>query len=126
MLFSDRKADTVGIVSSILCVVHCMLLPVLVFAGMLNEEWGAHAEWVDYIFMGLALSAVYYAARNAGLYLRMALWLTVSWFCASILLHDVYESALYSSMAASIVLVVLHTINFKQHRLLHRTKEVTV
>lgn len=126
MLLSDKKADTIGILSSLLCVVHCLMLPVLVLGGLLHEEWALHAEWVDYLFILLAVGAVFFASRQADTYsLKVGMWLTVSWFSLSILLHDMFATALYSSMAASVVLVVLHSINFRQHQQQHQTKKVT-
>lgn len=124
MLFADNKADTIGILSSVLCVIHCLLLPVFIFGGLLNEEWGTHGHWVDYVFILLAIGAVFFASCQSGSYaLKVLMWITVSWFSISILLHHVFEVALYSSMAASVVLVVLHSINFKRHQQRHHANK---
>ncbi|WPP52080.1 MerC domain-containing protein [Catalinimonas niigatensis] len=126
MLFAESKADTIGIFSSVLCLVHCLLVPLFIFGGLLNEEWGAHAQWVDYLFILLAIGAVFFASRQSDMYaLKVFMWITVSWFSISILLHDVFETALYSSMVASIALVVLHSINFRRHQQQHHAKKAT-
>lgn len=126
MFFADSKADTIGIFSSILCLIHCLLLPVLILGGLLNEEWSTHSEWVDYLFILLAVGAVFFASRQSHMYvLKVLMWAVVSWFSVSILLHDIFEAALYSSMAASVALVVLHTINFRHHQLVHHSRKAT-
>lgn len=126
MFSADSKADTVGILSSIFCLIHCLLLPVLVLAGLLNEDWSSHAEWVDYLFIILAVGAVYFASRNAEPHsLKILMWVGVSWFSVSILLHELFEAALYSSMGASVLLVILHSINFKHHQQKYHAKKAT-
>ncbi|MDF9796005.1 putative membrane protein [Catalinimonas alkaloidigena] len=126
MFLADTKADTIGILGSIFCLIHCLIFPVLVMGGMLNEEWSSHAEWVDFIFIILAISAVFFAARQSkNNTLKGLMWFSVAWFSASILLHETFNLALYSSMAASVVLVVLHSINFKNHQQRFHTKNAT-
>lgn len=126
MFLADTKADTIGILSSIFCLIHCLLLPVLVLSGLLNEDWGTHAEWVDYMFIILAVGAVYFASRQSAHYsLKIWMWVGVSWFSLSILLHELFEAALYSSMGASLLLVVLHGINFKHHQQKYHAKKAT-
>lgn len=126
MFIAESKADTIGILSSVLCLIHCLLLPLFIFGGLLNEEWAAHAPWVDYLFIVLAIGAVFFASRQTNRYvLRLSMWITVGWFAVSILLHDKFDAALFSSMIASVVLVVLHSINFRNHYQQHHARKAT-
>jgi len=121
------KADSLGIFSAGLCIIHCMLIPVLVLAGLVNEETGSHTHWMDYFFILISGIAVYFATRqmNNKLIGRL-MWVSTFWFATSILLHDMFSLALYSSMLASVFLLILHGLNFRQHQLQHQTRKATV
>ncbi|MFP4095120.1 MAG: MerC domain-containing protein [Cyclobacteriaceae bacterium] len=122
---NDTKADAFGILSSVLCILHCLLLPLMVLGGLVAEEWVAHSQWMDFLFIAFALAAVYFTTRQmpAGL-LRSAMWVSVIWFGISVSLHHFTHLALYSSMLASFSLVVLHSINFRQHHTLSLEKKM--
>ena len=58
-----NNADTLGIIASSLCLVHCLATPFLFLAqtGLIISE-GAHPLWwksLDFIFLGLSFIAVY-------------------------------------------------------------------
>lgn len=126
MPLSKIKADTLGIVSALLCLVHCILLPLLIMGGIMSDYWADHTHWMDYLFILLALAAVYFASRStreSGL--RYWMWGSAIWFALSILLHDMYQLAIVSSALASVVLVITHMINFRKHLIHHRLKSTT-
>jgi hypothetical protein len=126
MHLNNHKADSLGIVSSLLCLIHCLLLPVLILAGIISEDLGEHTQWVDYVFILLAASAVFFATRQmANPFLKTSMWIAAAWFALSIMLHELSPIALYSSMLSSVALVVLHTINFRQHHVNHHTEKTT-
>ncbi len=121
MNFSKYKqADLLGVVSAVLCLVHCIAVPVLLVLGVLSEGLWAHTAFLDYIFIGLALMAVYFATRNheTTRRVRIGLWSSTALFSLAILLHDWFAFALYLSVAASIALVVFHVLNYR-HRHIH-------
>lgn len=109
-----KHTDLVGIVSAVLCIVHCLLLPVLVLAGSLSGE--AHRwEWLDYGFIGLATVAVFYATRRLeSVFLRRGLWFSLLCFSASIIFHEHHPAALYVSVASSLLLVLFHIGSYRQ------------
>lgn len=78
-----RKSDNMGIISSILCLIHCLLLPIVVSALSVAKNHihdhahdhghdHAHAhgfslmslETLDYVFWVFSLLAVYYSMRQ--------------------------------------------------------------
>lgn len=120
MPLSKFKADTLGIVSALLCLIHCLLLPVLVMGGIMSDYWSEHTQWMDFLFIFLAIAAVYFASRNTRQSnLKYWMWGSAFWFAFSILLHDVYQPAVVSSAMASLVLVITHMINFRHHMIHH-------
>lgn len=113
-------ADLIGVVSALLCLIHCVAVPVLLVLGALSEGLWAHTAVLDYLFIVLALMAVYFATRNqeTTLPVRIGLWSSTALFSLAILLHDWFAFALYLSVAASIALLVFHAINYR-HRHVH-------
>jgi hypothetical protein len=62
---SHGKADYIGILGSVLCIIHCLLMPALAF----GSSYASHHEHVgmlslDYFFILINGIAVYYATRN--------------------------------------------------------------
>ena len=125
-MFSNNKADTLGILSAVLCLIHCLLFPVLILGGIMSDHWADHTAWMDYFFISLAIIAVVSASRNAIRNdIKFWMWLSAVWFAISVLLHDTYSVAIISSALSSVALVTVHAINFRHHLQVHRTKRTT-
>ncbi len=97
-----------------LCIIHCLLLPVLVLAGSFSDE--AHRwEWLDYGFILLATVAVFYATRRLkSTFLRRGLWLSLLCFGGAIVLHEHHPVALYASVASSLLLALFHLGSYRE------------
>jgi hypothetical protein len=118
---SASTADLMGISASVLCLIHCLAFPLLIsfgfFFGAMDEHGHEHWHWLDYLFIGMAIIAVFFAAKNAHNYwIKVALWITVLLFSGAVLLHEDYPQMLFVSATLSIVLALIHTINWKNHR----------
>ncbi len=137
-IFSGRStSDLIGIGSSLLCIVHCLLLPGIIFVGSLSDD--AHRwESLDYAFILLSGVAVFLSTRGlptrgtptrgtstkgaSQRALVVGIWLSWVGFSTSILLHEVYALALYSSLLFSCLLVILHLISYRiKHARTHQT-----
>ena len=130
----QKHSDLLGMVSAGLCLIHCIALPVFLLstisAGLVTHEW----HWLggtplgavprrdtplggtplDYIFIALAVLAVYFSAkRTPSSYIRIGMWLSVIIFGVALLAHEISEYAQYISIAASMVLMLLHFINIR-------------
>lgn len=126
-MFSRNKADTLGILSAVLCLIHCLLFPLLILTGFMSDHWADHSAWMDYFFVVLAVFAVVSATRSTTRNdIKFWMWLSATWFSVSVLLHDTYSVAIVSSALSSVALVAVHTINFRQHLQVHRTKRATI
>lgn len=119
--FLSRKADYIGITGSILCVLHCLITPVLLMTSAVMQDKTLRFGYLslDYIFIGINLAAVYFATHHAQPIIRKALWGFMSVFAVAILLENQTPAFAYLAYAASAGLVVTHLINIRQHRLQH-------
>lgn len=124
MQLTNHKADSLGIISAVLCLIHCLLIPLMILGGMINDDWGAHTQWMDYLFILLSATAVFLAVRQMdNLMMKRLMWAATLWFTFSILLHHTFSFALYSSMLASVALVIMHSLNFWQHQQQHHPRK---
>ena len=111
ILSRQKGADLVGISSSILCIIHCLLFPLLLVAGNFTDHWHS----VDYVFILLAGVAVFFSARRlSNVFIRTGLWIGWVGFSAAILLHGQYAEALYASVLASVLLAFLHIASYRE------------
>lgn len=131
---SIPKADFLGMSASVLCMIHCLALPLFVALGFVVKNMDGHAghdhhhdhghfhfhwDWhlLDYFFIVLALVAVYQASKQAASRaIKLALWMSVSIFSIAILLHDWNQYMLVVSLLASVALFVTHLVNWKTHK----------
>lgn len=126
MQLTNYKADSLGILSAILCLAHCLILPLLILGGITNETWVPHTQWMDFLFILLSAVAVFFAVRQTESNLiKKLMWGATLWFSASVILHDIYVIAIYSSMLASVALLLLHTVNFRHHQLQQHSSNAT-
>ncbi|QJW91017.1 MerC domain-containing protein [Spirosoma taeanense] len=120
--FLSRKADYIGITGSVLCILHCLITPVLLMTTALfqDEKWRLGYLSLDYIFIGINIVAVYFATRHqASPVIKKALWGFLSLFTIALLLEDSAPLFEYMAYAASAGLVLTHLVNIRQHRLSH-------
>ena len=110
----QKKADVLGISSSMLCIIHCLLFPALILAGNFSDYWHRW-EVLDYFFILFAALAVYASTRRlkSG-FIRSGLWWSLLCFSASVLLHEHYSSALFVSLTASLSLVFFHMASYRE------------
>ncbi|WP_373523509.1 MerC domain-containing protein [Aquiflexum sp.] len=120
---SSQSADMLGISASVLCMIHCMAMPVMISLGYIfkfsedHDHAHEHWHWMDYFFVILAVWAVYNAAKNTHfMRIKIALWIAVSIFSVAILLHDLNPLMIVLSISASLSLVLIHIINWKYHK----------
>lgn len=110
-----KNADLIGFTSSLLCVIHCIALPILIALSYFAvTEVGEHWHWLDYIFIGLSFIAVKYAVmRTTESGMRMAFWATFVIFSLALMAHEIAPWMILISLAASLVLMVLHLVNYR-------------
>lgn len=111
----NTTSDTIGAFTSTLCLIHCLLSP-LVFVLLIG---GTTAWWglIDYLFLGIALVAIYYSAQKTVLpWMPIALygsWLLLAFFILNERFHILHLDHAVIFLP-TISLVALHLYN--RHR----------
>ena len=118
----SRKADYIGITGSVLCIIHCLITPVLLLTTSLLQDSALRVGYLslDYVFIGVNIIAVYFATRHyAPVHIRVGLWGFLFLFATALLLEETAPVFQYIAYAASAGLVITHLLNIRQHRLSH-------
>ncbi len=108
--------DWIGIFSSGICLIHCVLMPFVVSANLLltSQDIELLPEGHDYAFAVLSLIAAYTSTRHAKrVWLNIWIWSFAALFCISVLLASFYEAAEYFMYMASAGLVFGHCYGLK-------------
>jgi hypothetical protein len=118
---TSHKADYVGITGSVLCLIHCLITPVLlVTSTLLNDELVRTSYLsLDYVFIAVNIVAVYTATRHAPANIRTSLWGFLTLFAVCIVLEDVSPVFEYAAYVASLGLVGSHLHNIWYCRMRH-------
>jgi len=115
---SEINADTLGVIASGLCFIHCVLTPLLFVAQTCSATCCSAAplwwKWVDYFFLIISFIAVYQSTKvTAKNWMKNALWL--SW--GALLLMILNENITWLVVPKYIVylpafaLIALHLYN---------------
>lgn len=113
--FANFRSDYIGMVSAILCLIHCIILPVIFALRAVDFEHDVegHFKW-DYLFLALSFYAVYHSAKHSpSPLIKMLFWANFSVLTLCIFLENISEAFEYMIILASIGLVVVHFINIR-------------
>ncbi|WP_247236921.1 MerC domain-containing protein [Telluribacter sp. SYSU D00476] len=113
-IHTHGRADYVGIAGSLLCIVHCLLTPVLAVGSSLTVDDHTIAGFLhlDYLFVLVNGLAVYYATRGHKFPLvKLILWLAFGLFAVSILLEGTATVFVWLGYIGSGVLIAGHAVN---------------
>jgi hypothetical protein len=111
------NADYLGIASSALCVVHCVLSPFIVatISALKTSEEGW--AWLDYVFIALCLWAVFHSTKHSySKPIKMGLWVVWAVFAIGIVFEEAAEGMAYVGYVGSLGLVVLHILNMRHFK----------
>lgn len=116
-----QKADYVGITGSVLCIIHCLITPILVMSSTLLNHDTIRVGFLslDYLFIGVNIIAVWSASRHTSRRIGIALWSFLLLFALGLLFEDVHEAFKYLAYAASLGLVTTHLANIRYCRTHH-------
>ena len=112
--------DRVGIISSILCMIHCIGTPFLFIAKACSTSCCSDAPlwWqiIDYLFLVISFIAIYSVSKKSTLrWLKLSFW--ISWFVLliTILNHTFQIVNLHSNSiyVPGLLIVVLHFYNLQ-------------
>ncbi|MPR35306.1 MerC domain-containing protein [Salmonirosea aquatica] len=110
---SHSKADYMGIAGSVLCLIHCLITPVLALGTSLT----AHSHTIgvidlDYFFILINGVAVYFATReHRNPLLRLFLWSAFLLFSVSLILENYFPAFRTLGYLGSGLLIAGHVYN---------------
>lgn len=115
----NPKSDIIGIISSGLCLVHCLAGPIMVLLGYSFIEPDGWHIW-DFIFLIISAYAIFNVTRgHSTRWIKAGLWASFSVLSLSIFFsHDMLFFSVLSWLAAA-SLVVFHVLNLKHARECH-------
>ncbi|GAB3221269.1 MerC domain-containing protein [Spirosoma arcticum] len=116
-----EKADYIGITGSVLCLIHCLITPIVLMSSALVDYDAIRVGFLglDYFFVGINIVAVWSVSRHTSYIIGIALWSFLALFAAGVLLEDVHEWFEYVAYVASLGLVVTHIANIRYCRTHH-------
>lgn len=117
------NADYVGITGSVLCIIHCIITPVLAVSSsvFLKDTLVEGMHLLGYVFILVNGLAVYYATRHThSVRLNQFLWGAFALFSISIVLEEISEAFHYLSYLGSFLLIVGHGLNLYLCRRVHK------
>lgn len=111
----SNKADLIGIVSAVLCLIHCIVPPILFLCfGHLIEHSHNHLFRWDYFFLIISSYAVYHATHHAvNNFIKGILWISFGVLSIAVLLHHL-PFMHYIAYLASLGLIGGHLVNLRK------------
>lgn len=102
--------DVVGILSSSLCIVHCMAMPFLIATGVSILS----NEWLTYLFIIISFFSIYKATKNCvNLKVGALLWVSFFGFLLTTFFHEQSHVIHLLNYVFAFAIVVGHVLNIK-------------
>lgn len=104
--------DYIGISAAILCLIHCIIFPLLMIIPM----GISHNPLIDLIFLIIGTAVVFRITKSiASIWLKVLFWSSVAMIAVSILLELIFHIHFELIYIGAIGLITAHLINFKNH-----------
>ena len=119
-----KYADQIGISGSVLCLIHCTVLPLfgILSAGASSTTHGHTHFFVgdDLFFALVAIVAAYFASKNTQKpILKILFWIFSILFSISLVTSEIYQSfywTIYLAHFCAFGLIVTHAYHFLESR----------
>lgn len=117
--FSGFDADLLGMISSVVCLIHCLFLPLLLilqpilFSFVKDLEENKWWEWLDFLFLAIGLLAVILSTKKMIRKQKTIFYIAYLVFAFGILLGGNW---IILSYLGSIWLAILHFKNYQTHK----------
>ena len=109
----SKLLDTIGISAAALCLIHCLVFPLL----LLLPLGLSHNPFVDLVFLIIGAVVVYRITRDPNIgRIRYLFWLSIGLISVSVFADLIWETHLPLIYAGAVGLTSGHIINFKNHR----------
>ncbi len=108
-----NKADLIGILSSSICLVHCLATPLLLAFGASFIT----NPFFKYLFLIISFVSIFKATENiTSKKISLLLWISFWGFLFSTLFQEEYEWLHYSGYLFAILIIIGHILNIKHCR----------
>lgn len=109
----SKILDAVGISAAVLCLIHCIIFPLL----MIIPLGISHNPYVDLAFLLIGGIVVYRVTKKVSkLWLKCLFWTSISLITISVLVDLIYEIHIPLIYLGAAGLIAGHIINFKSHK----------
>lgn len=109
----SKILDAVGISAAVLCLIHCIIFPLL----MIIPLGISHNPYVDLAFLLIGGIVVYRVTKKVSkLWLKWLFWTSISLITISVLVDLIYEIHIPLIYLGAAGLIAGHIINFKSHK----------
>jgi hypothetical protein len=109
----SRILDTVGISAAVLCLIHCIVFPLL----MILPLGITHNHYIDLLFLLIGAVVVVRVTRKMKmLWLKLLFWLSILLIAVSVFADMVFEVHLPLIYIGAVGLIGGHIFNFRTHR----------
>jgi hypothetical protein len=109
----SKILDAVGISAAVLCLIHCIIFPLL----MIIPLGIAHNPYIDLSFLIIGAAVVYRVTKNmTSRWLKFLFWASIILISISVLADLIFEIHIPLIYLGAAGLISGHIINFKNHK----------
>lgn len=109
----SKILDTVGISAAVLCLLHCIIFPLLLVVPL----GISHNPYIDLGFLVIGIAVVYRQTRRMTNHrLKFLFWISILFISSSVLADLLFEIHLPLIYLGAAGLITGHLINFKNHK----------
>ncbi|MBT2619853.1 MULTISPECIES: MerC domain-containing protein [Chryseobacterium] len=109
----SKILDAVGISAAVLCLIHCIIFPLL----MIVPLGISHNPYVDLAFLFIGGVVVYRVTKKVSkLWLKSLFWISILLISISVLVDLIYEIHIPLIYVGAVGLITGHILNFKNHK----------
>ncbi|MFT3901946.1 MAG: MerC domain-containing protein [Niabella sp.] len=108
-----KTFDWLGISAAVLCLIHCLLFPILMVIPLGIE----HDAYIDSAFLLIGAVVVYRVTNNMeSKKLKYTFWIAIGLIAVSVLMDLLFHFHSPLIYIGAALLITAHIINFKNHR----------
>ncbi|UKB86283.1 MerC domain-containing protein [Chryseobacterium sp. MEBOG06] len=109
----SKILDTIGISAAVLCLIHCIIFPLL----MIIPLGISHNPYIDLAFLLIGAVVVFRITRSmANRWLKLLFWLSIAFISISVMADLIFEVHIPLIYVGAAGLISGHIINFKNHK----------
>ncbi|AZB11321.1 MerC domain-containing protein [Chryseobacterium sp. G0162] len=109
----SKILDAVGISAAVLCLIHCIIFPLLLIIPL----GISHNPYIDLAFLMIGTFVVYRQTKQiTSNGLQILFWASLGFIAISILVDFIFEIHLPFIYIGAVGLITAHLINFKNHK----------